>query len=90
MATITNAKLIQAMKLAKSYNEVTKGETTLRANHPVGQEVNKRKLVLLLRCMREVRSYWRKNYKEAFLRTFTHIYDEAKVWKDFLTESDAH
>ena len=71
IATNTNAELLQAMKLAESYYEVTKDKTTLRANNQgwatPDQEVNKRKLVLLIRCMREVKRDFR-NYKEASLR----------------------
>ena len=87
MAIIT--KLIQAMKSAKNRYEVTKIETTIKANQDVSQDVSKRKLVCLLRCMRKVRREW-KDFKEAYLRTFTLAHGEATAWEYFLSVSEAH
>ena len=87
MATIT--KLIQAMKSAKNRYEDTKIETLLRADQRVSQDVSKGNLVCLLRCMRKVRREW-KDYKEAYLRTFTHAHGEATAWEYFLSVSEAH
>ena len=84
----TNAELLQAMSLAKTYYEAKKDETTIRADIP-DQEVNRRKLVFLIRCMREVEREFR-NYQEAFLRALTHIDGEAKAWRDFSDAIRAH
>ena len=87
----TNTKLLQAKNLAKGHYEVTKGETTARANPPGHQNIQ-RKLLNLLRCVKRVQNDWW-NYEGAFLDlagTFTNPKDDAKARDQLIQESEAH
>ena len=59
----THNRLLQALSLAKNNYNITKNETSTRANPPEGQNVNKR---ILKRLIDEAGIAWR-TYYEAFL-----------------------